>query len=401
VACSGSAGHAAAPATPLAARPAAPEPRRPKLPRDEDTCEASAYYQYGLSQLRLHPDLAAAAFYWSQRLLPATAVAYYAQRIALLMADRNLLRGYVEGDRVTLRSEEVHRIDSLQVRAMSLDPFFPRRLDEDLIVAYFTDQVRNELLQQGEEVSDAAIEFYVRHDLQSADAATRAWLAFARGDYRQAADLWAGELRHDPKDTDLRAQRSQALFLLGKLDSARAELVTALAAARRSDAETMKYVYDSKAVWEYELGRIGELQGKDSVAREAYQQSLVEDLSFYPARRRLADLALRARDTATAVTELQRAIEIKEDDFTARLELGVVQAAQRSFGSATEHLRRVTEIEPWAAYPHFLLANVRMDAGDREGAAPEYRRFLALASPTDPAAGAARRKLEGLSASRP
>ena len=284
-ACGGSSSHVASPATPVADRSDRPAPRRPALPADADTCQASAYYQYGLSQLRRNPERAAAAFYWSQRLAPANAVAYYAQRIALLMADPTLLRGYVGGDRGTLQSADVKRIDSLQVRAMGLDPFFPRRLDEHLIVAFFTGVIESQIRAHGGDVNAVDIEYYVRLALQRADAATRAWLAFARGDYKPAADFWAGEERHNPKNTNLRAQRSQALFLLGYLDSARAELTAALTAARRSDAEKMKYVYDSKAIWEYELGRIGELQGNDSVARDAYQQSLVEDLSFYPAHR--------------------------------------------------------------------------------------------------------------------
>jgi len=400
-ACGGSGSQVASPATPVAGRSARPAPRRPALPADADTCEATAYYQFGLSQLRKYPERAAAAFYWSQRLAPATAVSYYAQRIALLMADPGLLRGYVEGDRSTLQSSDVRRIDSLQVRAMGLDPFFPRRLDEDLIVSYFTDQVQQDLRSHGQDISDAVVEYYVRRDLQSADAATRAWLAFARGDYKQAADFWAGEVRHDPKNTDLRARRSQALFLLGSFDSARAELTAAITAARRSDAEKMKYVYDSKAIWEYELGRIGELQGNDSVARDAYQQSLVEDLSFYPAHRRLAAVALRGRDTATALTELQRTLDIKDDDYAARMELSVLDIARRAYEPATEQLRRVTEIEPFAAYPHFLLANVRMDAGDHDGAATEYQRFLALASQSDPNVSVARQRLAALAAPKP
>jgi tetratricopeptide (TPR) repeat protein len=160
-------------------------------------------------------------------------------------------------------------------------------------------------------------------------------------------------------------------------------------------------VYDSKTMWEYELGRTHEMLGKDSAARDAYQRALVEDLSFYPAHDRLAYLALQARDTATAVTELQRAIEIQGDDFSARLVLGRVQAARRAYGPATEQLRRATEIEPWAAQPHFLLGQVLEGAGDRNGAVAEYQRFLALAARGGHDVDTARRRLAGLSAPAP
>ena len=78
-----------------------------------------------------------------------------------------------------------------------------------------------------------------------------------------------------------------------------------------------------------------------------------------------------------------------------------MQAARRVFGPATEALRRATEIEPWVAYPHYVLGNVRRDAGDREGAATEYRRYLALAPQSDPNVGAARQRLAALSAPAP
>ena len=391
----------AAPPLVAQSKGAARTPRRPDLPRGADTCDANAYYRYGLTILRGDPETAAAAFFWAERLMPGAAVDYYAERIARLIADPNLLRHYVEGDRRSLESGEVRRIDSLQVRALSLDPFFPQLLDQNLILAYYTNLIHDDLRPQGVEVSDLEIELYVRRALDQAGPETRAWLAFGRGNYRLAADIWAGTVRHNRKNVALRARRSQALFLLGEPDSARTELDSALAAARRSDAEKMKFVYDSKVLWEYEVGRIHELQGHDSAAREAYQRALVEDLSFHPAHVRLAYVALRAGDTTTAVTELQRAIQVKDDDFSARLLLGVVLAARRALEPATEQLRRASEIEPWVAHPHFVLGNVRRDAGDRDGAAAEYRRFLALTVQSDPDVDTARQRLAGFSAPAP
>ena len=163
----------------------------------------------------------------------------------------------------------------------------------------------------------------------------------------------------------------------------------------------MKYVYDSKAIWQYEVGRIHELQGKDSAAREAYQQALVEDLSFYPGHVRLATVAMRAADTTTAVTELQRALEIRENDFSARLLLGSVFAARRDTLRASEHLRRAAQLEPWVPQPHLVLGDALRAAGDREGAAGEYRRFLALAARADRNLAAVRERLAALGAAAP
>ena len=400
-ACGGAGGRAAAPVTPLAGRPAAPPPpRRPALPAGADTCDPDAYYDFGRTQLRDHPAAAAAAYYWMQRLSPGTPNAYYSERVALLLADRPTLRGYFNDEPHTLALPKVRRIDSLEVRAIELDPFFPQYLEEHLIVAYYTFVILNDIRSQASSsngVREEDVEDYVRtHVEDEVDPATRAWLQYARGDYLDAVAYWGSELRRDSTDSHLRARRAKALFLAGAYDSARAELQAALGAARRSDARQMKYVYDSKELWEYELGWIDELQKRDSSAREHYQAALVENLSFAPAHLRLAIVALRARDTTGALTELGRATEIRDDDYASHVLLGTLLAARRDFPGATAQLRRAAEIEPWTAWPHFLLGNTRLDAGDREGAAAEFTRYLALASRTDPNVERARRRLADL-----
>ncbi len=399
----GASAHLAGPVRPVARPAAAREtPARPALAAGADTCDPFAYYTYGRQQLAEHPAQAAAAFYWMQRLAPASPLGYYAERVALLMADRRLLRGYLEEDRRTLASPRVRQIDSLLVRAITLDPFFPRAMDEDLMMAYLVGKVGNMLRAQTGQTpatSDRAIEGYIREWVDSsADAETRAWFDFARGGYRDAAAYWATELQRHPRDTELRARRSQALYLSGAFDSARAELETALADARRSDAQQMHYVYDSKVLWEYELGRIHERQNDAAGAREAYERALVEDMSFYPAHVRLGYVAAQHGDTATAVTELGRAIQIRDDDFTARFLLGLVQATRKAYAPATEQLRRAAEIEPWVAVTHYALAEVRRNAGDRDGAVAEYGRFVALAARHDPNLAAARQRLAELAA---
>ena len=355
-------------------------PRRPRLPAGADTSDAFAYYQLGLSAVGADPEQAAAAFYWARRLQPDAAVVWYSERVARLLASPDLLQGYFEDDRRTLQSAEMKQLDTLEIRALSIDPFIPRQLDELLVMTYVTNSVHDELRRHGEEVSTLDIQYYVQSALHDAGPEESAELAFGQGQYRMAADLWSRAARHHRKDGRYRMWRARALFLLGELDSAHVELDSGLATARRSDAEKMKFVYDSKAMWQYEVGRILEMQGRDSAAREAYQQALVEDLSFYPAHARLASVAMRTGDTATALTELQRAVEIKDDDFASQLGLGTVLASRRDTAKAAEHLRRAAEIEPWVPQPHLVLGDARRVAGDRDGAVTEYRRFLALAA---------------------
>jgi hypothetical protein len=76
-------------------------------------------------------------------------------------------RHQVEGDRGAQQSKDVRRTDSLQIGAMALDPFFPQRPDEELIVSYCNARVRDNLRRQGEmSVRDPEIGAYVRRELR-------------------------------------------------------------------------------------------------------------------------------------------------------------------------------------------------------------------------------------------
>ena len=56
-----------------------------------DTNDAQAYFDYGVRRFDDDPEAAAAAFYWSARINPGSADAWYARRAALLMTDEGLL----------------------------------------------------------------------------------------------------------------------------------------------------------------------------------------------------------------------------------------------------------------------------------------------------------------------
>jgi hypothetical protein len=58
-------------------------PKRPKLPRDADTNDAQAYFEFGLRQGR-NPWRAHDAFHWASRLEPSQPVYLYARYHALI-----------------------------------------------------------------------------------------------------------------------------------------------------------------------------------------------------------------------------------------------------------------------------------------------------------------------------
>src|SRR5260370_9990844 len=95
-------------ATPSAAQK---EPRRPKLPAGADTNNAFAYYDFALALLKEDPEKSADALYWAARINPTWADAFYARRVALLLSDKSRLLRYFNGDRRTIQSDEIKRID--------------------------------------------------------------------------------------------------------------------------------------------------------------------------------------------------------------------------------------------------------------------------------------------------
>src|SRR5204863_7794917 len=112
------------------------EPRRPRLPAGVDTNNARAYYDYGLAKLDRDPEDAADAFYWAIRINPTLADPYYARRSALLLSDKIRFQKYMEEDRRTLQSDEIKRIDSLYLVALTINPFVYRGLDARLFRTY-------------------------------------------------------------------------------------------------------------------------------------------------------------------------------------------------------------------------------------------------------------------------
>jgi tetratricopeptide (TPR) repeat protein len=376
-------------------------PARPPLEEDADTNDPAAYYVYGVGRLRQHPREAAAAFYWAARLEPTSPHAFYARRAALLMSDPWLLERYLSGDERAVRSAQARSLDSLQLHAMMLDPFFTRRHDDVLAETYLHVLMERAVRSEGETLNEAAFRFWVERYLHDAPAGDRAWILNAEQRYRQAVDDWALALRRDPKNSHVRAERARALFALGAIDSARAELTAAIATARQADTSKVWYVYESKAEWEFSVGWASEQLGELPAAREAYQRALVEDLSYYPAHLRLGAMALTAGDTAAALVEMERAAQVKEDDYLVQLSYGVVLDAAGRYDSAGAHFRRAAELEPYAPMPQFLLARSLDALGDAAAAAAAYERCAGLSKRDDPSGAAARQRAATLRARGP
>lgn len=381
------------------------EPRRPALPADADVNDASAYYEYGAALLKTRPQEAADAFYWASRIDPQWAQPLYARRIALMMSDPNRLVRYMDGVRGVVTSAESRRIDSLQYRALMASPFLHPKFDQNLVELYLRTSAEQWYRRNypREQVDPMEIEHWIQSYFRTADAEMSGWMAYGEGRFSQALERYAAALRTSRDKAGIHAIRARLFYLTGKPDSAVAEMTQAVAArrAREDDDKKLVFVYDSKALYEHSIGLAHEEAGRLAEAREAYGRALQEDLAYYPAHARLAEVALASGDTATAISELDLAVQIREDEPTLRYSYGKVLTFTGRYDDAAVQLRKAVEIDPYFAAPYALLGGVLETRGDRAAALAQYRAFLEHASRANPLLQNVRARIAALDASPP
>jgi len=358
------------------------EPRRPKFPVGVDTNNAQVYYDFGLEKLERDPELAADAFYWASRINPAMADAYYARRCALLLIDRYQFQRYYQGDKRTIQSDEVKRIDSLYYYSLTINPFLYRKLDLRLFNAYIANFADDYARRHN--VSANEVQFEVQRWINDgASPSMRAWQAYGEARFDDALRYYADAIKRAKDKAEFRADRGRLFFQLNQADSALAELTQALEEMRKIDKKDLVYVYTSKALFEHSIGLVQERLGNAAAAKEAFGRALQEDLSYFPAHVQLGYLALEARDTATALSEMDLAVQIRGDDPTLRYVYGYSLAVSGKYPDAEVQLRKAIELDPVFAAPYNQLGEVLDSEGKGGDALTQYRSFLALASQSD------------------
>lgn len=388
----------AAPAAAQGGRSIHTPPPRPALWADADTADANTYYNLGARNLAAEPRLAADAFYWAYRLRPGWADALYGRRVALLMASPDRLVRYMEGSRSVARAPDVLAIDSLYVRALTLDPFLFRKFDRDLLQAYFRRVAERAIRAGGEGVDQAEVDNWIRGMFTRLDPETQGMRAYAEGRFPDAITAYERAARGSRSRSRTRTELARVRFLSGDMAGAMADLGAAIEEMRKEDASDLVYVYESKAVLEHSVAAIHERRGEAEPAREAYGRALQEDLSYYPAHVRLASLSLAAGDTAAAVSGMDLAVQIAEGDGALRYDYASLLVAARKYVEALEHLKKAAELEPYYAAPHLLLGKIHDASGMRLEAVQNYRDFLARASRGDAQRAWAQGRLAALEA---
>lgn len=373
------------------------EPKRPQLFFGADTNDAGVYYNYGLEKLDRDPKIAANAFYWASRLNPTYADAFYARRVALLLTDPRRLTRYWNEDKGTLRSPEIRRIDSLYYFALTLNPFLYEKLDRLLFAAIIDDFVHRQSIGVGAP-TPADVRYEVDNWLMRAGPGMRAWRAYGEGRLDDALRLYGEAIKTARYKYGYRSMRGRIFFQLNQPDSALSELSKAVEEVRKRDIKDLVYVYESKALFEHAVGMSHERLNDLPAAREAYGRALQEDLGYSPAHVRLAYMALESKDTTTAVSEFDLAVQLREDDSGLRYQYGYVLAEAKKDAEAEVQLKKALELNPDYALPHHILGRVLERQGKTAEAVQSYRAFLALVSKHDPRRAEAEQKIQVLAA---
>ena len=156
------------------------------------------------------------------------------------------------------------------------------------------------------------------------------------------------------------------------------------------------FVYNSKAAIEHSIGMLLEAHDRPAEAREAYGRALQEDVSFYPAHLRLGMLALGAKDTTTAVSELDLAVQIAGDEPYVRYVAGYSLAALGHRPEALAQINKAIEIDPFYALPYITAADLLEKNGEHAAAKVTYQQYLKRAPKADPQRADVEAKLQSM-----
>jgi tetratricopeptide (TPR) repeat protein len=370
----------------LGAQKSTPIPSRPVLEAGADTNDARSYYGYGMKTVYDKPSEAVRGFYWASRINPGSAEVLYSLHCATLLAMSNEdMAGYYDFYAKN-RKPQYLTLDTLILRVYSIDPFLYPNLEHTMLRR----QIEAEIISQNPGINRAIMNDRIMSYLNNARFSAQ--VEYADGRMPQALADYAKDLTYRgwSKKTralvtgDIHSIRARIFYVLGNLDSARTEMTAAVSAMRERDTTQRVILYRSKATYEQSLGMVFERQSQMDSARDAYGQALQEDLSYFPAHARLAQMALAKGDTTTALTELDLVVQLQPNDVVARYEYAVALVKVGHDAAAAAQLKNAIAVDPYFAAPHLLLARIADVEQYAQDAVGEYQQYVALTPRSDP-----------------
>jgi tetratricopeptide (TPR) repeat protein len=385
----------------LPAQKATAVPSRPVLEAGADTNDARSYYAYGIRMVYDKPGEAIRGFYWASQIDPTSAEVLYGLQTASLFAmSSSDMAGYYQYYEKS-RKPEYLALDTLLFRAYTINPFLYPSFEHTMIRR----RVEAMIVAANPGINRAALND--RLLAWTNNSRFQADMEYADGKLPQALASYAKELTYkgwSKKEAsfitgEIHATRARIFYVLGNLDSARAEMAAAVSAMRKREADTKEVVilYRSKAMYEQSLGMIFEQQRQVDSAQDAYGHALQEDLAYYPAHSRLAQLQLAKGDSAGALTALDLTVQLQPNNVAVRYAYALALVNAGRDADAAAQLKSAISIDPYYAPPHLLLARIADVEEYGADAVAEYRRFQALATRADPNISFVKGRLAALS----
>jgi len=324
---------------------------RPRLSAAADTNDWETYFDYAVDQLRRSPDRARLAFYWAARLDPRRAEPLYGRWVAYWIGRSAWWKVYLDEDPKFLESPTIVAVDSLYTRALFRNPLVPQTLD---VLLY--DQLPGQW---------------------SYDPVTSALLSYSAGRFPEAASQLGSVLKKHPwQHPWLHYHRALAFTGMQQWDSALVEVNLLLSYLRTTDTANLSTTYESREMVYYMVGLLHAARGDVASGRQALEQALVENLSFFPAHLVLALMATDRGDSPAAVRELSQALELSRGEPWVRFEYGRALSRAGDPGAAVGQLDSVVQDEPFFADAYLELAVAEENAGSPQAALVAYQRFL-------------------------
>jgi tetratricopeptide (TPR) repeat protein len=351
-------------------------PRRPKLDAQADTNDWDSYYEFGVRHLQRFPRRASDAFYWASRLAPWSADPLYARWVAFHLREIGRFELYLEDNEKVMSAPDVQQADSILRTAYLRNPFVHRTLEMALF--------------------DALPGVWGR------DVLTRAWLAYAGQKLDQANDLFARAIASNPAKRYRYRHMRAALFVSGRqYDSALAEMTALIDHSRQLDEKELVRAYESKAFYEYAIGRLEGVRGNRNAAREAFERALTEDLAYAPAHIWLAVLAEQRGDATAALASYAQAVDLMPSDGVYRYQYAVALMKAERTREGLEQIDRAIALEPYYADSYIFRASAHEQLGQPDSARVSYRAYLARAARNAPHMVRATQRLAALENASP
>ncbi len=334
-------------------------PARPQLAADADTNDARSYAAFADASREVAD--AYAGYWWAHRLKP-TRLDYLSGMIGALETGRSeILRDRRRKDREDVAAMLSSRIDSLKEKIAFRDPLF------------------------GLPPLNGACTTRPLKGMDVRELIGRGVLDLSAGCYYGTIAYLEEAVRRDSMLEPLLQLRAMAWHMVRRPEEAATDLQRAIVGVRRMRAQSIEQSTVSTAMLEYLLGMMYTRFNDRVSARRAFERAIGEDLSFYMAHVRLAELAMGRGDLNGAIGALSLASQMRPDDaLVLEAYAQALRSAKRYSEAETAYAQAITYAPDYADL-RFSFAELLDLTGNASAAMNAFREYVARAAREDSA----------------